>query len=326
MRDLELRPIRDIPGGEAVALLEAGLGNAFGVEKSTAFWEWKHQLNPAGPSLGYAAYSPAGHLIALRPFMRWRLLDDSGAEVQAARAVDAVVHPQWQRNGVFSRLTMKALDTLKGEEVSLVFNTPNGRSTPGNRKMGWRVLGHPTVWVRPCLTRLLWSASSERSEPDEGIIPFEQHGDRLAARTERAAPPGGLTVLKDSAFLNWRYGQHPNLRYSLVETPRATAIVRRDRRAGRQGVALVDSFTETGSARGFAELLEGIRAHSPGAYVVSGPLPPGPRRRAAVARGFLPMAWRNVNLAARPITLSPDAAVFRSRARWRLTLGDLETF
>jgi GNAT superfamily N-acetyltransferase len=324
--NLDIRTIHDVKPEDAVALLKAVMGDAFGREKSTDLWMWKHRSNPAGASLGYAAYSPGGDLIALRPFMRWRLRDETGAEVSAVRAVDTVVHPDWRRGGLFSRLTKLAIEGLAEDGVALVFNTPNDRSGPGNRKMGWQLLGHPTVWVRPRLTRALFSGSAQRASTLMGLEPFDGHGASLAGRVPLAAPSGGLMVLKDAAYLKWRYEQHPNLSYAVLEAPGASAIVREDQRGGRKGVALVDCFMEALSLQRFRGLLKAVRMQTGGAYLISGPLPKGPQRIAAISHGFLPVPWRNVNLAARPITWPPEAAVFHDRTAWHLTLGDLETF
>lgn len=302
------------------------MGDALGREKSAALWQWKHQTNPAGPSLGYAAYTPGGELIALRPFMRWRLLDDAGAEIAAVRAVDTAVHPEWRRSGLFSRLTQLSLEELDSEGVGLVFNTPNDRSGPGYQKMGWRLLGNPTVWIRPRLGFGLFGSSDLPHSGIERLRTYSKKGRTLALSSAQTAPSGTMAIFKNAAFLDWRYGQHPNLTYSLVESEEGAAILRDDRRAGLAGVALVDWFLKSESISAFRALLGAVRAQTRGAYLITGPLPAGSLRRAAISRSFLPFPWRNVNLAARPVGLSPEASVFHSRTAWRLTLGDLETF
>lgn len=319
-------PLAEVSSEAAAQLLALCMGDAFGREKSTALWEWKHHANPMGPSLGLAAFSPEGELIALRPFMRWQLRSHGGKQVMAVRAVDTAVHPAWRRSGLFSRLTRLALDELESKGIDLVFNTPNDRSGPGYRKMGWRLLGHPTLWVRPRIGSVLFSASVRRSLKVEELEPFLEQGEQLASRAVPSTFFEGLTVLKDAAFLKWRYAQHPNLSYAVVNAQGATAIVREDWRAGRRGVALVDYFFGSGAVKDFRSLLKFVRAQMGGSYLILGPLPRGPLRRAAMSQGFLPIPWRNVNLAARPVNWPQEAVVFQDRAAWSLTLGDLETF
>ena len=47
-----------------------------------------------------------------------------------ARAVDTATDPEFQGRGIFTRLTLEALDALPAEGVELVFNTPNARASP----------------------------------------------------------------------------------------------------------------------------------------------------------------------------------------------------
>ncbi|MCG5497802.1 hypothetical protein [Ectothiorhodospira variabilis] len=325
-QNLVVKPIQMVAPRDAAGLLTTVMGDAFGREKSEALWLWKHQINPAGPSLGLAGYSKQGELIALRPFMRWRLIDDNNAEVMAVRAVDAVVHPQWQRCGIFSHLTKLSVENLVKLGIGIIFNTPNRCSGPGNQKMGWSLLGHPILWVSPRPSfGLLHSAESWRVGLDR-LKRYDGCGCILEEVTSNKVPPGCLAVLKDAAFLDWRYGQHPNLTYSVLQSSEGWAILREDRRKGQVGVALVDYSLPTESASSFRALLREVRLQTRGAYLVMGPLPRGPMRRAAISRGFIPMPWRNVNLAVKPVTMSGDAPVYLDRASWRLTLGDLETF
>jgi GNAT superfamily N-acetyltransferase len=83
--------------------------------------------------------------------MRWEFLDGDRV-VRAVRAVDTATHPDYQGRGIFTRLTLHALDELATEGIEFVFNTPNDQSRPGYLKMGWQVVGQLPTAVRP--TRL----------------------------------------------------------------------------------------------------------------------------------------------------------------------------
>lgn len=324
--DLDICPIDRVSPKEAVGLLRSVMGDAFGREKSEALWRWKHQANPMGSSLGLAGYSKQGQLIALRPFMRWQLIDTEGANVTAARAVDTAVHPNWRRSGLFSRLTHLAVEALADSKVSLIFNTPNDRSGPGYQKMGWKLLGHPKLWLA---LRPGWvSRRLELTDGPglDGLDPYTTHGASLEKSFLHKNVRQDLRVLKDAAFLDWRYGQHPNLRYFILQSAAAGAILREDRRKGRVGVAMVDYWLSDDSAHAFWKLLREVRRRTGGAYLVMGPLESKPLRRAAMATGFLPVPWRNVNLAVRHVVKPDDIAAYREPSAWNLQLGDLETF
>src|SRR5690554_5723295 len=144
MTDFRIKPLGQVEPDEAAQLLSLCMDS----EHDVRGWLWKHHANPFGPSLGAAAYSQTGELVGLRAFMQWRL-KNANRTFQAVRAVDTAVHPEFQRRGLFSRLTRTALEELAQKNIDLVFNTPNHRSGPGYQKLGWRLLGHPWLWLRP---------------------------------------------------------------------------------------------------------------------------------------------------------------------------------
>ena len=70
-----------------------------------------------------------GRIVGLRAFMRWEFAAGD-RRFRAVRAVDTATHPDYQGQGIFSRLTLEALDALR-DQADFVFNTPNEKSLPG---------------------------------------------------------------------------------------------------------------------------------------------------------------------------------------------------
>ncbi len=128
----------DIP--EIVSLLKLSLGEAL-MQKSEAYWRWKHVENPFGRSPVLVAALESGAIIGVRAFMRWDWEMD-GKVVKAVRAVDTATHPSHQGKGIFTKLTRQLLETCKDNGVDIVFNTPNQKSMPGYIKMGWKKAGN----------------------------------------------------------------------------------------------------------------------------------------------------------------------------------------
>ena len=144
-RTISLRPYREEDESAVLELLDASLGGGPVGRRPPSFFRWKHMSNPFGRSFMLVAEDD-GRIVGLRAFMRWRF-QAGDRELLAVRAVDTATHPDYQGQGIFSRLTLAALDELGGQ-VDLVFNTPNEKSLPGYLKMGWRPVGQVPIRVR----------------------------------------------------------------------------------------------------------------------------------------------------------------------------------
>jgi hypothetical protein len=163
-------------------------------------------------------------VVGFRAFLRWELVGADGRVRHAARAVDTATDPDFQGRGIFTRLTLEALDALPAEGVELVFNTPNARSLPGYLKMGWQEVGRLPAAVRPTRWRFVKVVATARRPAGRGFVagalgvPVEEglasRGvvDRLIAEV---AAPLGLATRRSAGYLLWRYG-NPELGYRLL--------------------------------------------------------------------------------------------------------------
>jgi GNAT superfamily N-acetyltransferase len=226
-----------VPADEpaVLRLLVGSLGQGPSGDRSPGFFRWKHLENPFGESFLLVADSE-GELVGLRAFLRWRFRQ-GGRTLQAARAVDTVTHPDHRGKGIFSKLTLHAIDMLRGE-VDLVFNTPNSSSLPGYLKMGWRTVGQMSIRVRvrrPIdFARGIRSVGDVRARPRRELIADAMPAadaltdvEEVAALIADPEPSGRLITPIGADYLTWRYGRAP-LDYR--------AVVHRDRR-GLRGIA-----------------------------------------------------------------------------------------
>ena len=202
----------DLPA--VLDLLAASLGWVPG-SLYERYFRWKHLENPYGRSAMLVA-DDNGRIVALRAFLRWELVRD-GEVLRVVRAVDTATHPDAQGKGLFTTLTMHALDLARGEGVPFVFNTPNTQSRPGYLKMGWHDVGRLPVRVRPrSLTSLpriaaarvpaeRWSLPADAGLAAKDAFADEREIERLLA----AVAPATTRVLRTNRTprsLAWRYG------------------------------------------------------------------------------------------------------------------------
>lgn len=292
-------------------LLRAALGEPPLLKRTPELFAWKHFDNPFGESIALVAEA-GGSLVGLRAFMRWELRTPDGDTLRCVRAVDTATHPDFQRRGIFRRLTEEALEQASADGVDLVFNTPNDKSGGGYLSMGWAPVGKVGVMIRPKLGR-----SSAPANPDR----FEE---LLAEATPYTPPvdadrrPLGLRTPRTDGYLHWRYASHPTARYFWYEGGDSVAVVRPNVRDGRGEVLIADLL----GPRPAGAVRAAVRA-ARSSYVAAWFSKGSPERAAAIRRGLLPIPGvAPLTLMARPLRDLP-VDVF-SMSSWDLALGDLE--
>ena len=189
----------DIP--QIISLLKVSLGDV--VPKSENYWNWKHQNNPFGKSHVILA-EENNQLIGVRAFMRWKW-QDNNTQYSAVRAVDTATHPDFQGKGIFSKLTLSALEDIKAD-VNFVYNTPNEKSMPGYLKMGWIMQGRMPVKVNvnpfACMKKTL-----PVSTPDWNALNFSIFTKNRSQK---------IQTLYSPEYLKWRYADNPIVDYDYL--------------------------------------------------------------------------------------------------------------
>jgi GNAT superfamily N-acetyltransferase len=207
------------------------------------FLEWKHRANPFGPSYEWVA-TIDGAVVGYRSFLRWQLIVD-GAVRPAVRAVDTATDRHHQGKGIFSALTMHAVEHLASDGVAWVFNTPNDASRPGYLKMGWSVVGRLPVAVMarsPLALRHVRRArqpAARWSEPCAAFEPAVEILDRIVGRDDTRVAPTGWATNRTMPFLSWRYGLEA-LHYRGVDAGDAVVVFRVRQRGPLREVLIAD--------------------------------------------------------------------------------------
>lgn len=317
----------DLP--EILGLLAAAMSRDTADDRFEALYRWKHEENAFGASPAWVMVDPEndGRIAGVRVFMRWEFV--VGGEVRrAVRAVDTATHPDYQGRGIFTRLTMHALESVRDEGVHFVFNTPNDQSRPGYLKMGWEQVGRLPIACRPrsplALARMIaarvpaerWSLETDLGLPvDEALADTEALASLLASRPAFAA----LRTNASARFLRWRYGT-PLLHYrALVGTGGVAdglALFRVRRRGAAREVVLADVVAPGDDPRRRRSLTRAVARLGAGDYVLrlGGP--------AVSADGFVRLPRQGPILTRRAVNAEAPADL-RS---WSLTLGDVELF
>jgi GNAT superfamily N-acetyltransferase len=329
--------------GPILALMRRSLG---WTDVSPRFLEWKHCDNPFGESLMWVALD-GDRPVAFRAFLRWELRAPDGRVLRVVRAVDTATDPDHRRQGLFRRLTEDALDAMAGDQIAMVWNTPNPASLSGYRSMGWHELGRLPVAAMPASARFPVVVTTAKRAAGRDAVPTSfgvaawevfGHDSAIDGLLAHACPGEGLATRRTPEFLAWRYG-NPALGYRALAADGGTAAglaVFRLRQRGRAVEAVVcdvlvpDATPSPGSDRP-------VRAAS-GAAVGSAGVRRALLRRIAretkadyllridrrrVTRGpFVRLPALGPVFACRPLDGNPPPAL----GEWALTMGDVELF
>jgi GNAT superfamily N-acetyltransferase len=321
--DLEIRRMSSADEPAVLALLQESLGWR-GDERDARYFAWKHSHNPLGPSPSWVAVDQ-GRIVGFRAFLRWEM-EWEGRRVPAVRAVDTATHPDSRGRGVFSRLTLHALEELRAEGVAFAFNTPNDQSRPGYLKMGWRLLGRLPVLVRPGRGRSIVAMARARVPAEKWSVPTlvgtaapEALADhRALADLLASLPPDHRTgTIRTPELLAWRYNFDP-LEYRVAMSGSTLCdgcVVFRLRRRGPALEAVVcEVLVPGGNAATTRTMLHQVLARSGADYAIrlGGGQVPG--------LGFLRLPGYGPTLVWRPIS-EPRVP---ETGELRLTLGDVE--
>jgi len=330
-------------------------------QRNTAeYWRWEFQDCPAGPATIWIAESGEGIVghYAVRPV---RMLC-AGELILGSTSIDAMTHPDYRREAVFATLGQSAYAEVEREGPALTYIFPRKISMKGTiEKFDWQYLCSLTVFVKP----LSASRVAERLIPGSKVltpvralltallrplsrpatIPPEEHvgmrwTDRFDSRFDdlwgRVAARYPIAVVRDSTYLNWRYGDNPGRDYRTVVAERAGEIaayvtLRCMEQYGLRGGMIVDLLAAPGSEEALSSLLgHAERFLREQQMDVVACLVNGDKRYTRLLRkqGFLPLPgkmgfkeWYFGYRINRP-TVSEELCADRSS--WFLTFGDTD--
>lgn len=226
---------------EVVDLLHKVMAGSEEHWETLDLWQWKHTNNPFGQSLVLIAEAEDGRIAGLRTFMRWRFRS-SEKILNAHRPVDTATHPDFRRRGIFSKLTIEALEHSRQSGTDIIFNTPNSMSVSGYIKMGWSQVGvaTPALKVRSYPRFALRMASgfarrglriSTPPQPRSVIVPdafqpgtviTDDFTDLIAQHSVHENHR--LRTDSSVAYLKWRYAENPLYDYAVIAERQAGTL------------------------------------------------------------------------------------------------------
>jgi predicted N-acetyltransferase YhbS len=219
--------------------LQPGKSSAVTAEYIT----WQRDANPVGQAqVGVAKEFATGKILGLVWFIPLRI--QVGSEViLGSQSLYALVHPDHRGKGIFSTLVPFCYHAMKRMGVQFSYGLPNQKSYPPFiNRLGWEHIGAARLWLRPINTRRLvsrrfgkgffpWGLSAIGHLAGNLILsqkPINADNDQLTITKVSPLDPlfdefwqqvrakYSIMLVRDTAFLNWRYAKIPDREYQLL--------------------------------------------------------------------------------------------------------------
>jgi ribosomal protein S18 acetylase RimI-like enzyme len=173
------------------------------------YWEWKFEQNPHGAGRIWVA-DDEGRIAGCYIWnpVRVRLGE---ATLLCAQSVDAAVHPDYRRQGLFTELARTAMEDETTEELALVYAFPVEAAYRGQVRIGFTPGVPPTAVARPLL-----NTPMKRRRVDGLVVNELTEFDSRFDAFSNSRKGWELNVQRDAEYLQWRYRDHPTRKYDTL--------------------------------------------------------------------------------------------------------------
>ena len=343
-----IRPTR--PGDER--LLVELFTRAYGRSVTEAHWRWKLQQLPSPVPNGWQALDgelPIFHSAGIP--IRYQLPD---GQTTAMVSVDTMTSPDYRRRGLLTLVGRRMYATWQAAGVRFVIGLINDQWGSRAAALGWQPL-FPLRWlIRPLrpsallarrlrlppLARLtpvdaLWNMAWDRqveSDPYVRLRAVDDVGPELDALWARCAHDSGISIVRDRAWVAWRYLANPSYPYRVLLAERAGeavgyAVYRLEHAADHTLGYIAELFAARRDPRALGSLIRQTtaRLEAEGAELAVAQAPPGTWMSQAMRRAGFRWSWGDFSVQLVPLDATLPLEALRDARNWTMWGGDFDS-
>ncbi|MCI0396902.1 MAG: GNAT family N-acetyltransferase [Chloroflexi bacterium] len=336
------------PGDERE--LVALFARVFGRSTSEDHWRWKLKQQPSPVENVWLAVDGDKPIFQYAGIpVRYQL---PGGRQTALVSVDTMASPDYRRQGLLTKVGRFTYDRWREAGVPFIIGLPNEQWGSRAQALGWEML-FPLRWlIRPLypeqtLARRLrwpplgrlaiagglwnrWWDSRARPDPTVQVQEVDHAGPEFDVLWQQSSAGVAFSVVRDSAWVNWRYLQPPSLTYHVLLAERAGRPVgyltyRLESGDHRLGF-VAELFTAPADSRAQASLLHQAiqRLRSAGAEAVATlAVPETPLHTFFRQAGFR-WSWGEFSVQLVPLAAGLPLEALHDRGQWFLAGGDFD--
>jgi hypothetical protein len=268
-----------------------------------------------------------------------------GQEGVAAHGLWWMTRPDWRRRDLSRLLSTKVLEIAQKQGFLAGYGFANVQSLPSAVKyLGAHPVCPLPLMLRPvrpirAVLELIRSKLFRVQETDSFLLPSPDwykpnFNDRHTALFQEADALPPIAIVRDSAFLTWRYSLMPSSPYLQSdvfnnEEVEATVVARIASHSGVRLVFVMDWLWKSERRREGLQLMRKtmqLARYTGASGVVTLAMPGTIKRRLLRRLGFIAIrkvfSPRTITLVVRPHTDEPDFPRWCSPQNWYLTFGD----
>lgn len=174
-------------------------------------WRWKHKgNNPAGDAIIYVMEHEA-MIIAHFAVVPYRIRA-FGRDVLASHSIGSMVLPEYQGKGLIKFVADKLFKEAQEKNIAFSYGFPNNLAYDLHK----RFFGYDDISQIYTLEKKTTPLVSKKDNTVSGkfrfapITRFNNSSDQLWDASKDTYP---ISVIRDKAFLNWRYMERPDQKY-----------------------------------------------------------------------------------------------------------------
>lgn len=235
-RDVKNLEMRKVQRNDFESLTDL-YSEVYGVNFNKSYWDWKYFQNPSGEHIMYVALEGekvVGETGTIAVKIKYG--DDS---FPSSQTCDITVLPEYQKGGTFLKLYKLTNDEniIQNNLICYGFSVPTTlkistklmRFRPVCRVYRWVLLLNPTPYIAKKLKissvskilgylgKIFIKLYSKRNyiSSKDRVSEISRFDERFDQFWEERKRDYGIMVIRDSAYLNWRYINNPVKRYKI---------------------------------------------------------------------------------------------------------------
>lgn len=244
----------------------------FKKERSISHWEWKYIKNPKMTSPFILVYEEEGVILGHLALWETEAYMNGKVKKMALR-VDTMVDPDARGKGIYGKLNQQMLGEAKKRDISYLYGFPASKAkdllvkSTNGQYVGnisrYIIMLDPVTLAGQMFTFLaplkpigkmyktIKTKGIRKSRLPHGwkverVAHCDDRFDQLAAKMKSLKP---ILLKRDSAYLNWRFLQHPDNSYSVLAISvdnelKGYIIIKEEKTPFKHGQATVGSVVD----------------------------------------------------------------------------------